>query len=119
MSWPRDSTRTPMRQPQCSILKGLLHAKLIPLMSKTRYAERMSTASFLAASSRARRRPSIRRLAAWLAACASDPKASLWLVIGFARAQAVLWAFIPINLKAGPKLHNDVAEAIALGQEVQ
>src|SRR5258708_32238797 len=40
MSWARDSTRIPMRQPQCSILKGLLHAKLIPLMSKTRYAER-------------------------------------------------------------------------------
>src|ERR1700687_5197320 len=40
MSWARDSTRIPMRQPQCSILKGLLHAKLIPLMAKTRYAER-------------------------------------------------------------------------------
>src|SRR5258706_11655132 len=40
MSWARDSTRIPMRQPQCSILEGLLHAKLIPLVSKTRYAER-------------------------------------------------------------------------------
>src|SRR6267142_453849 len=119
MSWPRDSTRTPMRQPQCSILKGLLHAKLIPLMSKTRYAGRMSTASFLAASSRARRRPSIRRLAAWLAACASDPKASLWLVIGFAVAHAVLWTFILINLKAAQDIHMDVAEAFAWGQKLQ
>src|SRR5258707_7878279 len=40
MSWARDSTRIPMRQPQCSILEGLLHAKLIPLVSKTRYAQR-------------------------------------------------------------------------------
>src|SRR5258707_14525031 len=119
MSWPRDSPRTPMRQPQCSILKGLLQAKLIPLMSKTRYAERMSTASFLAASSRARRRPSIRRLAAWLAACASDPKASLWLVIGFAVAHAVLWTFILINLKAAQDVHMDVAGAFAWGQKVQ
>src|SRR5712675_1815857 len=119
MSWPRDSTRTPMRQPQCSILKGLLHAKLIPLTSKTRYAERMSTASLLPAASRARRRPSIRRLAAWLAACASDPKASLWLVIGFAVAHAVLWTFILINLKAAQDIHMDVAEAFAWGQKFQ
>src|SRR6476659_11159542 len=119
MSWPRDSTRTPMRQPQCSLLKGLLHAKLIPLVSKTRYAERMSTASFLAASSRARRRPSVRRLAAWLAASASDPKASLWLVIGFAVAHAVLWTFVLINLKAAQDIHMDVAEAFAWGQKLQ
>src|SRR6476660_5082796 len=119
MSWPRDSTRTPMRQPQCSLLKGLLHAKLIPLVSKTRYAERMSTASFLAASSRARRRPSVRRLAAWLVASASDPKASLWLVIGFAVAHAVLWTFVLINLKAAQDIHMDVAEAFAWGQKLQ
>ena len=104
---------------QCSILKGLLHAKLIPLLSKTRYAGRMSTASFLPASSRARRRPSLRRLAAWLAACASDPKASLWLVIGFAVAHAVLWTFILINLKAAQDVHMDVAEAFAWGQKFQ
>src|SRR5258706_3031223 len=119
MSWPRDSTRTPMRRPQCSILKGLLHAKLIPLMSKTRYAERMSTASLLPAASRARRRPSVRRLAAWLAACASDPKASLWLVIGFAVAHAVLWTFILINLKAAQDIHMDVAEAFAWGETLK
>jgi 4-amino-4-deoxy-L-arabinose transferase-like glycosyltransferase len=96
-----------------------LHAKLIPLMSKTLYAEAMSTASFLAAASRARRRPTIRRLAAWLAACASDPKAGLWLVLGFAAAHAVLWTFILINLKAAQDVHMDVAEAFAWGQKFQ
>src|SRR4051812_34940618 len=96
-----------------------LHAKLIPLMSETRYAEAMSTASFLAGASRARRRPTIRRLAAWLAACASDPKAGLWLVLGFAAAHAVLWTFILINLKAAQDVHMDVAEAFAWGQKFQ
>src|SRR2546429_4698280 len=79
----------------------------------------MSTASLLPATSRARRRPSIRRLAAWLAACASDPKASPWLVIGFAVAHAVLWTFILINLKAAQDIHMDVAEAFAWGQKFQ
>src|SRR3954465_4411960 len=96
-----------------------LHAKLIPLMSKTLYAEAMSTASFLAAASRARRRPTIRRLAAWLAARVSDPKAGLWLGIGFAAAHAVLWTFILINLKAAQDVHMDVAEAFAWGQKFQ
>ena len=88
-------------------------------MSKTRYAEGMSTASFLPATSRVRRRPTIRRLAAWLAACAGDPKASLWLVIGFATAHAVLWTLILINLKAAQDVHMDVAEAFAWGQKFQ
>src|SRR6266566_8948086 len=79
----------------------------------------MSTASLLPAASRARRRPSIRRLAAWLAASASDPKASLWLVIGFAVAHAVLWTFILVNLKAAQDVHMDVAEAFAWGQKFQ
>src|SRR5260370_23175801 len=79
----------------------------------------MSTASFLPAISRARRRPSIRRLAAWLAACASDPKAAPWLVIGFAAAHAVLWTFILINLKAAQDVHMDVAEAFAWGPKFQ
>src|SRR5229473_2771619 len=79
----------------------------------------MSTASFLLAASRARRRLSIRRLAAWLAASASDPKASLWLVIGFAVVHAVLWTFILINLKAAQDVHMDVAEAFAWGQKFQ
>src|ERR1700687_2144951 len=79
----------------------------------------MPTASFLPAISRARRRRPIRRLAAWLAARASAPKASLWLVIGFAVAHAVLWTFILINLKAAQDVHMDVAEAFAWGQKFQ
>src|SRR6266700_390985 len=79
----------------------------------------MSTASLLPSASLARRRPSIRRLAAWLAASASDPKASLWLVIGFAVAHAVLWTFILVNLKAAQDVHMDVAEAFAWGQKFQ
>src|SRR5437879_2739891 len=79
----------------------------------------MSTASFLPASSRARHRLSIRRLAAWLVASASDRNTSLWLVIGFAVAHAVLWTFILINLKAAQDVHMDVAEAYAWGQKFQ
>jgi 4-amino-4-deoxy-L-arabinose transferase-like glycosyltransferase len=79
----------------------------------------MSTASFLPAAARVRRRPIIRRLAAWLAATASDPKASLWLVIGFAVAHAVLWTLILVNLKAAQDVHMDVAEAFAWGQKFQ
>src|SRR5471030_102707 len=79
----------------------------------------MTTASFLPARSRARRRPTLRRLAAWVAASASDPKASLWLVIGFAAAHAVLWTLILANLKAAQDVHMDVAEAFAWGQKFQ
>src|SRR5256886_13641810 len=79
----------------------------------------MSTASLLPATSRARRRPSIRRAAAWLAARASDPNSALWLVIGFATLHAVLWTFILINLKAAQDIHMDVAEAFAWGQKFQ
>src|ERR1700724_198603 len=79
----------------------------------------MSTASILPAASRPRRRLSIRRLAAWLAASASDPKASLWLVIGFAAAHAVLWTLILVKLKAAQDVHMDVAEACAWGQKFQ
>jgi hypothetical protein len=88
-------------------------------MRKTRYAKVMATASFLPLASRARRRPTVRRLAAWLAACASDPKASLWLVIGFAAAHVVLWTLILINLKAAQDIHMDVAEAFGWGQKFQ
>jgi len=88
-------------------------------MAKRCYAQGMSTASFLPASSRARHILSVRRLAAWLAARASDPKAGLWLVIGFAAAHAVLWTFILINLKAAQDVHMDVAEAFAWGQKFQ
>jgi 4-amino-4-deoxy-L-arabinose transferase-like glycosyltransferase len=98
---------------------GPLHGKLIPFFAETRYAETMPAASFLPATSRVRHRLSIRRLAAWLVASASDHKASLWLVIGFAVAHAVLWTFILINLKAAQDVHMDVAEAFAWGQKFQ
>lgn len=77
----------------------------------------MSTASFLPAASRANRKLSIRRLAAWLAARACDPKAALWLVTGFAAAHAVLWTLILVNLKTGQDIHMDVAEAFGWGQK--
>ena len=79
----------------------------------------MPTASFSPAGSRTRRRPTLRRLAAWLAACAGDPKAGLWLVIGFAAAHAVIWTLILVNLKAAQDVHMDVAEAFAWGQKFQ
>src|SRR6476619_4340221 len=79
----------------------------------------MTTASFLPSVARARRKPTIRRLAAWLAACASDPKAAPRLVIGFAAAHAVLWTLALINLKAAQDVHMDVAEAFAWGQKFQ
>jgi 4-amino-4-deoxy-L-arabinose transferase-like glycosyltransferase len=79
----------------------------------------MSTASFLPAAARRRRRPTIRRLAALIAGRASDPKASRWLVIGFAVLHAMLWTVILINLKAAQDVHMDVAEAFAWGQKFQ
>ena len=77
----------------------------------------MSTASILPAAARSRRRLSIRRLAAWLAARASDPKAALWLVSGFAVLHAALWTLILVNLKTGQDIHMDVAEAFGWGQK--
>jgi 4-amino-4-deoxy-L-arabinose transferase-like glycosyltransferase len=79
----------------------------------------MSTASILPATSRARRRPSIRRLAALLTASASNRKAGPWLVIGFAILHAMLWTMILIQLKAAQDIHFDVAEAYAWGQKFQ
>src|SRR6202048_4785888 len=79
----------------------------------------MPPPSLAPAGPRARRRQSLRRLAAWLAACAGDPKAGLWLVIGFAIAHAVLWTLILVNLKAAQDVHMDVAEAFAWGQKFQ
>jgi len=83
----------------------------------------MSTASLSPASLRARRRPgrrpSLRRLAAWLVASVTNRNAAPWLVIGFATAHAVLWTFILINLKAAQDVHMDVAEAFAWGQKFQ
>src|SRR6476620_11150026 len=77
----------------------------------------MTTASLPAASFA--RRLSMRRPPAWLTARASDPRTSVWLVIGFAAAHAVLWTFILINLKAAQDVHMDVAEAFAWGQKFQ
>src|SRR4030081_2121241 len=77
----------------------------------------MSTASILPAAARLKRRLSIRRPAAWLAANASDPKAGLWLVTGFAVVHAALWTVILVNLKTGQDVHMDVAEAYAWGQK--
>src|SRR4051812_24481583 len=77
----------------------------------------MSTASILPAASSGKRVPSLRRVGAWLASRASDPKAGLWLVIGFAVVHAVLWTLILVNLKTGQDIHMDVAEAYAWGQK--
>ncbi|KRQ96556.1 hypothetical protein CQ12_08835 [Bradyrhizobium jicamae] len=77
----------------------------------------MSTASISSAAARGRRFPSIQRLTAWLASRASDPKAGLWLVTGFAVVHAVLWTLILVNLKTGQDVHMDVAEAFAWGQK--
>ncbi len=79
----------------------------------------MPIASFLSANSRARRRSNMRRVAAWIAASASDPKAGLRLVIGFAAAHAALWTLVLANLKAAQDVHMDVAEAFAWGQKFQ
>src|SRR5665213_2206523 len=79
----------------------------------------MSAARFSPATLRARASSKLRRLAAWLAAAASDRDASLGLVMGFATAHAVLWTFILIKLKAAQDIHMDVAEAFAWGQKFQ
>src|SRR5215207_10973185 len=81
----------------------------------------MSTASILPTAARGKRIPTIRRLGAWLASRAGDPKtepmAGLWLVTGFAVVHAVLWTLILVNLKTGQDVHMDVAEAYAWGQK--
>src|SRR5690349_13903549 len=79
----------------------------------------MSVASFSPAKRRARRRFGVRRLAAWVAASATDPKTALWLVTGFAAVHAVLWTLVLCNLKAAQDVHMDVAEAFAWGQKFQ
>src|SRR3978361_311368 len=76
----------------------------------------MSTASILPATARGKRVPSLRRLGAWLASRAGDPKASLWLVIGFAAAHAVLWTLILVNLKTGQEVHVGCAAAYGWGR---
>ena len=77
----------------------------------------MSSTSVSPAARAPKRILAVRRLAAWLAALASDPKAGLWLVTGFAAVHAVLWTLILVNLKTGQDVHMDVAEAYAWGQK--
>src|SRR5450631_1227552 len=79
----------------------------------------MSAVQVLPVKVRSRGASAVRRIAAWLAACATDRRASLWLVIGFVLAHAVLWTFILINLKVAQDVHMDVAEAFAWGQKFQ
>jgi 4-amino-4-deoxy-L-arabinose transferase-like glycosyltransferase len=79
----------------------------------------MSDARLLPARVHTRTSSIVRRLATWLVATASDRNASLWLVIGFAAAHAVLWTLILINLKAAQDIHMDVAETFAWGQKFQ
>src|SRR3954467_3641695 len=79
----------------------------------------MTAGSFLRAKSRTRRRFGVRRIAAWLAASASDRRTGLWLVTGFAAMHAALWTLVLCNLKAAQDVHMDVAEAFAWGQKFQ
>jgi 4-amino-4-deoxy-L-arabinose transferase-like glycosyltransferase len=79
----------------------------------------MTSAPFSQARSGGRAKLPIRRMAAWLAARASNPNTAFWLVSGFALAHAVLWTLILINLKAAQDVHMDVAEAYAWGQKFQ
>jgi len=79
----------------------------------------MSTASISPAALRVRRRFSLRRLAARLAASASDRYVAPALVVAFAVIHALLWTVILINLKAAQDVHMDVAEAFAWGQKFQ
>ncbi len=79
----------------------------------------MSTASTLPVISRARRRPVLRRLGAWLVERARNRKTDLWLVVTFAVLHGVIWTFILIRLKAAQDIHMDVAEAFAWGQKFQ
>jgi len=61
----------------------------------------------------------MRRLAAWLVACARNRRSGLFLVIGFATAHVALWTLILIKLKAAQDIHMDVAEAFGWGQKFQ
>jgi 4-amino-4-deoxy-L-arabinose transferase-like glycosyltransferase len=69
------------------------------------------------AASRGRLRSGMRRTAAWLAASASDDKASVLLVACFVVVHVVLWTVILTVLKSTQDVHFDVAEAYAWGQK--
>ncbi len=77
----------------------------------------MTEALSLPATSPRRLRSVMRRGAAWLAASASDDKASVLLVAGFVAVHVVLWTVILTVLKAAQDVHFDVAEAYAWGQK--
>jgi 4-amino-4-deoxy-L-arabinose transferase-like glycosyltransferase len=77
----------------------------------------MTQALSLPAAPRGRLRSGMRRGAAWLAASASDDKASVLLVAGFVIIHVVLWSVILTVLKAAQDVHFDVAEAYAWGQK--
>src|SRR5215831_17303943 len=79
----------------------------------------MSTTSYLPATTRARRKLSIRRLAAWLMLRARYPETGFWLVVTFALVHGLIWTLALINLKAAQDVHMDVAEAFAWGQKFQ
>src|SRR6195256_2126585 len=77
----------------------------------------MTQALSLPAAPRGHLRSGMRRGAAWLAASASDDKASVLLVAGFVIVHVVLWSAILTVLKAAQDVHFDVAEAYAWGQK--
>jgi len=64
-------------------------------------------------------RLSLRRLAAWVAASATNRDGASAFVFAFAMIHALLWTVILINLKAAQDVHMDVAEAFAWGQKFQ
>ena len=55
------------------------------------------------------RRLSLRRLAAWVMASATNRNGASAFVFGFAAIHALLWTVILINLKAAQDVHMDVA----------
>src|SRR5665213_1341128 len=79
----------------------------------------MSLAGFSPARLYAFASSKVRRMAAWLAASASDRAGGLTLVICFATAHALLWTVILAKLKAAQDIHFDTAEAFAWGQKFQ
>ena len=64
-----------------------------------------------------RRASPIRRLAAWVAASACDPRTGDRFVAGFVLLHVVLWTVILTVLKRGQDIHFDAAEAYAWGQQ--
>src|ERR1700754_3185710 len=78
----------------------------------------MALANYLPAKL-ARTSSGIRRVAAWLAAAASNRAEGPWLGVCFAVGRAGVLAFILVDLKAAQDIHFDVAEAYAWGQKFQ